>query len=134
MSSGQTSAASLATAAGLARRLGLQPVVLQGEITGFLYGRIWRAVKREAIAQLERGLATAEEIDLACRIGMNMPEGPLRMMDRIGLDVVLAIEEHYATESSDPRDTPPAVLRERVAAGHLGRKTGRGFYDDYGAD
>ena len=112
MTSGQTSAASLATAAGLGRRLVWPPVVLQGEVTGFLYGRIWRAVKREAIAQLERGIATPEEIDLACQIGMNMPDGPLRMMDRIGLDVILAIEEHYAAETGDPRDAPPAVLRD----------------------
>ncbi|MCC6625861.1 MAG: 3-hydroxyacyl-CoA dehydrogenase family protein [Chloroflexi bacterium] len=133
MTCGATSAASLATVAGLAERLGLRPVVLRGEVTGFLYGRIWRAVKREAIAQLERGIATAEEIDLACQIGMNMPDGPLRMMDRIGLDVILAIEEHYAAESGDPRDAPPAIVQTLVAAGHLGRKTGRGFYDDYDA-
>jgi 3-hydroxybutyryl-CoA dehydrogenase len=129
MTCGRTSAASLAAAEGLGRRLGLAAVVLRGEVTGFLYGRIWRAVKREALAQLTRGIASPEEIDLACQIGLNMPEGPLRMMDRIGLDVILAIEEHYYAESGDPSDAPPACLRELVAAGHLGRKTGRGFYD-----
>jgi 3-hydroxybutyryl-CoA dehydrogenase len=103
--------------------------VLRGEVTGFLYGRVWRAVKREALAQLARGVAAPEEIDLACRIGMGMADGPLAMMDQIGLDVVLAIEEHYYSETGDPADAPPALLRELVVAGHLGRKTGRGIYD-----
>jgi 3-hydroxybutyryl-CoA dehydrogenase len=129
MTCGRTSAASLATAEGLGRRLGLAAVVLRGEVTGFLYGRVWRAVKREALAQLARGIAAPEEIDLACRIGLGMADGPLAMMDRIGLDVVLAIEEHYHAETGDPADAPPALLRELVAAGHLGRKTGRGIYD-----
>jgi 3-hydroxybutyryl-CoA dehydrogenase len=128
MSCGRTSPASLAAAEGLGRRLGLYTVVLSGEVTGFLYGRIWRAIKREALAQATRGLASVEAIDTACQIGLGMGEGPLRLMDRIGLDVVLAIEEHYHEESGDPADAPPALLRELVAAGHLGRKTGRGFY------
>lgn len=134
MSCGQTSTESLATTAGVGRRLGMTAVVLRGEVTGFLYGRIWRAIKREALAQLERGIAAADEIDTACRIGLNMPEGPLRMMDRVGLDVILAIEEHYYGETGDPADLPPAILRQLVTRGDLGRKTGRGFYDYTTAD
>jgi 3-hydroxybutyryl-CoA dehydrogenase len=129
MSCGQTSAACLASAAAVGERLGLYTVVLRGEVTGFLYGRIWRAIKRECLAQLARDLASVEAIDTVCQIGLGMPEGPFRRMDRIGLDVVLAIEEHYHAESGDPNDAPPAFLREMVANGHLGRKTGRGFYD-----
>jgi 3-hydroxybutyryl-CoA dehydrogenase len=129
MTCGQTSPASLATAAGLGERLGMITVVLNGEATGFLYGRIWRAIKRECLAQLDRGLADVEAIDTACQVLLNMPEGPFRMMDRIGLDVVLAIEEHYAAESGDPADAPPAFLRAMVARGEVGRKAGRGFYD-----
>jgi 3-hydroxybutyryl-CoA dehydrogenase len=133
MSCGQTTAANLARAAALGEHLGLYTVVLRGEVTGFLYGRIWRAVKRECLSQLARGLASVEAIDMVCAIGLGMPEGPFRRMDRIGLDVILAIEEHYYAESGDPADAPPAFLRQMVADGQLGRKTGRGFYD-YTAD
>lgn len=129
MTCGQTSATSLTTAAGLGRRLGLHTVVVQGEVTGFVFNRVWRAIKRECLAQLARGAASVEDLDAACVIGLGMPEGPFRMMDRVGLDVVLAIEDQCHAETGDPADAPPAFLREMVAAGRLGRKSSRGFYD-----
>ena len=77
---------------------------------------------------LEEGVAGAEDIDTAMTLGYKHPMGPLRTTDVVGLDVRLAIAEHLASELGE-RFEPPAVLRDKVAAGGLGRKTGRGFYD-----
>ena len=76
---------------------------------------------------LQDGVASAEDIDIAMTLGYKHPVGPLRTSDIVGLDVRLAIAEHLARELGE-RFTPPNILREKVAAGHLGRKTGRGFY------
>jgi 3-hydroxybutyryl-CoA dehydrogenase len=94
---------------------------------GFASSRLGVAIALEAMRMLEEGVASAADIDAAMTLGYRHPVGPLRTTDIVGLDVRLAIAEHLERELG-PRFTPPDVLREKVAAGHLGRKTGQGFY------
>jgi 3-hydroxybutyryl-CoA dehydrogenase len=107
---------------------GLIPVIVQGESTGFLYNRIWRAVKRESLRVVAEGHGEPIDIDRLYCLATGATRGPFALMDQVGLDVVLDIERHYASESGDPNDEPPDFLVEMVRAGRLGRKTGRGFY------
>lgn len=94
---------------------------------GFASSRLGVVLALEAMRMLEEGVATAEDIDTAMTLGYRHPVGPLRTTDLVGLDVRLDIAEHLARELG-PRFEPPAVLRDKVAAGKLGRKTGEGFY------
>lgn len=94
---------------------------------GFASSRLGVAIALEAMRMLEEGVASAEDIDTAMELGYKHPVGPLRTTDLVGLDVRLAIAEHLAREVGD-RFAPPSILRELVAAGHLGRKSGQGFY------
>ncbi len=94
---------------------------------GFASSRLGVAIALEAMRMLEEGVASAEDIDTAMELGYKHPAGPLRTTDIVGLDVRLAIAEHLAREVGD-RFAPPSILREKVAAGHLGRKSGQGFY------
>ncbi len=95
---------------------------------GFASSRLGVAIALEAMRMLEEGVASAEDIDTAMTLGYRHPVGPLRTTDLVGLDVRLAIAEHLAREVGT-RFAPPQVLRDKVAAGELGRKSGRGFYD-----
>ena len=95
---------------------------------GFASSRLGVAIALEAMRMLEEGVASAADIDTAMTLGYRHPVGPLRTTDLVGLDVRLAIAEHLAREVG-PRFDPPQILRDKVAAGELGRKTGRGFYD-----
>lgn len=102
---------------------------MQKELPGFLVNRILRALANEAYALLDAGVATFEDIDLACKLGLNHPMGPFQLGDFSGLDIGYnARAERYA-ETGDPADRPPEALARRVERGDLGRKTGRGFYD-----
>ncbi|GAB3256299.1 3-hydroxyacyl-CoA dehydrogenase family protein [Kineosporia babensis] len=94
---------------------------------GFASSRLGLALALEAMRMLESEVASAEDIDTAMTLGYKHPLGPLRTTDVVGLDVRLAIAEHLAAELG-PRFEPPAILREKVAAGQLGRKSGQGFY------
>jgi 3-hydroxybutyryl-CoA dehydrogenase len=98
-----------------------------GDSPGFASSRLGVALALEAIRMLEDGVASAEDVDTAMTLGYRHPVGPLRTTDIVGLDVRLAIAEHLASEVGS-RFEPPQLLRDLVAAGHLGRKTGRGFY------
>ena len=125
----RTSAETLEALTRFARRIGLVPLRVQKESTGFIFNRVWRAIKKEALKVVDSGVASHEDVDRAWMIAYgshNLP--PFALMDRIGLDVVLDIEKHYAWESGDPSDLPPPLLTEKVARGELGQKTGRGFY------
>ncbi|MEU8251038.1 3-hydroxyacyl-CoA dehydrogenase family protein [Nonomuraea sp. NPDC048916] len=95
---------------------------------GFASSRLGVALALEAMRMLEEGVASADDIDTAMTLGYKHPLGPLKTTDVVGLDVRLAIAEHLARELGD-RFEPPSILRELVAAGHLGRKTGKGFYN-----
>ncbi|KAA2252168.1 3-hydroxyacyl-CoA dehydrogenase family protein [Solihabitans fulvus] len=94
---------------------------------GFATSRLGVAVGLEAIRMLQDEVASAEDIDTGMRLGYGWPMGPLRLTDLVGLDVRLAIAEHLAAELG-PRFEPPELLRAKVAAGDLGRKTGQGFF------
>jgi 3-hydroxybutyryl-CoA dehydrogenase len=94
---------------------------------GFASSRLGVALALEAMRMLEEGVAAAEDIDTAMTLGYRHPVGPLRTTDIVGLDVRLAIAKHLERELG-PRFAPPRVLLDKVAAGELGRKTGRGFY------
>jgi 3-hydroxybutyryl-CoA dehydrogenase len=111
-----------------ARSVGLTPLMVQKESTGFLFNRVWRAIKRETLHLVDEGVASVDDVDRAWMILWGMPIGPFGLMDMVGLDVVLDIEQVYHAESGDPRDAPPRLLTDKVAAGELGVKAGRGFY------
>ncbi|MDJ0394782.1 3-hydroxyacyl-CoA dehydrogenase family protein [Rhodococcus sp. G-MC3] len=102
--------------------------VLVNDSPGFATSRLGVSLGLEAIRMLEEGVADAESIDRAMELGYKHPMGPLRSTDLVGLDVRLAIAEHLASTLGD-RFTPPQLLRDTVARGELGRKSGKGFYD-----
>jgi 3-hydroxybutyryl-CoA dehydrogenase len=112
-------------------RFGLEPYHVQRESIGFIFNRIWAAIKREALAVVADGVATPKDVDRIFQSVLRSAEAPFRLMDKVGLDVVLDIEEHYATTKGHASDGPIALLRRYVQEGRLGQKTGRGFYEDY---
>ena len=116
----------VATASGWVRALGKTDVVVQ-DSPGFASSRLGVLLGLEAIRMLEEGVADAEAIDTAMELGYRHPMGPLRSTDLVGLDVRLAIAE-YLHRTLGERFAPPQLLRDKVAAGELGRKTGRGFH------
>jgi 3-hydroxybutyryl-CoA dehydrogenase len=99
---------------------------------GFIVNRLLIPYLFDAIRLYEQGFATREDIDTAIHLGLAHPMGPLTLTDLIGLDTTLSVGEVLLAEFGDARYAPPPMLRRMVAAGHLGRKTGRGFYD-YGS-
>ncbi len=111
-----------------ARTIDLLPLYVQKESTGFIFNRVWRAIKKETLKVVDSGVASFEDVDRAWMTMYHTEVGPFGKMDEIGLDVVKDIEEHYASESNDPSDVPPKILTDRVTRGDLGMKTGRGFY------
>ncbi len=110
-----------------ARLLGKTPVVVS-DMPGFVSNRLLIPMINEAVFALHEGVASAEEIDTVMRLGMNHPMGPLRLADLIGLDVCLQILNVLQGGFGDPKYRPCPLLRQMVAAGRLGRKTGQGFY------
>ena len=110
-----------------ARALGKEPVVV-ADYPGFVANRVLMPMINEAAFALMEGVADAEGIDTVMKLGMNHPMGPLTLADFIGLDVCLSILEVLHEGFGDPRYRPCPLLRRMVAAGHLGRKSGRGFY------
>jgi 3-hydroxybutyryl-CoA dehydrogenase len=104
------------------------PLPVQKEILGFCFNNVWRAVKRQTLYMWAGGFVDFRDIDRAWMVFTGMTYGPFFLMDLVGLDVVLAIETVYFTESGDPKDAPPQALKDKVAKGELGIKSGRGFY------
>jgi len=104
-------------------------VVLARETPGFVINRLLIPLINEAICALQEGVATREDIDAAMKLGANHPMGPLVLADMIGLDVILSIMETLEKGFDDTKYRPSPLLRQMVAAGKLGRKTGTGFYD-----
>lgn len=124
-----TSEETLQATAEVARRMGKTPVLLQKEMPGFLVNRILRAITNEAYFLLENGVASFEDIDLACQLGLNHPMGPFKLSDFSGLDIGYSARREIHERTGRDEDQPPASLARRVERGDLGRKSGRGFYD-----
>ena len=122
----QSSDAAVEATVGLAVRMGKDPIVVKDR-PGFASSRLGIAIGLEAIRMVEEQVASAEDIDKAMTLGYGFPMGPLRLTDLVGLDVRLSIAE-YLTEKLGPRFEPPQLLRNKVAAGELGKKSGAGFY------
>ena len=111
----------------LAERLGKSPITVKNA-PGFVVNRILVPMINEAFFVLAEGLATPEDIDAGMKLGTNQPIGPLALADMIGLDVCLAVMDVYLAEFGDSKYRPCPLLKEYVAAGRLGRKSGRGVY------
>ena len=122
-----TSDETLATAKEFAVALGKTPITVKNS-PGFVVNRILCPMINEAIFCLQEGLATAEDIDAGMKLGTNQPIGPLALADMIGLDIMIAVMNVFYEGFNDPKYRPAPLLKEMVAAGYLGRKTGRGFY------
>jgi 3-hydroxybutyryl-CoA dehydrogenase len=131
MSSGHTDPSIIERLMGVLPRFGLTPFEARRESVGFIYNRIWAAIKRESLAVAAEGVATPQEIDRLFAMVLGTESGPFRMMDRVGLDIALDIENHYAAERPGLPESPRRLLEQYIADGRLGIKSGRGFYDDY---
>ena len=129
MSDGQTDPELLSSLQAILPEYDIHPFVAMRESTGFIFNRVWAAIKRESLQVVAEGVARPEDIDAMFRLNWHMPVGPFQMMDGVGLDVVLDIEDHYAAENPHLPEGPRRLLHEYVDAGKLGRKTGSGFYD-----
>jgi 3-hydroxybutyryl-CoA dehydrogenase len=123
----QTSDDTHAKAEAFAKRIGKVSITAKNS-PGFAVNRILCPMINEAIFALQEGLATAEDIDAGMKLGCNHPIGPLALADLIGLDTMLSVMEVFYEGFNDPKYRPAPLLKEMVAAGRLGRKTGRGFY------
>ncbi|QTD45112.1 3-hydroxybutyryl-CoA dehydrogenase [Ottowia testudinis] len=123
----QTSDATHDAVKALAEKLGKSPITVKNA-PGFVVNRILVPMINEAFFVLSEGLATPEDIDAGMKLGCNHPIGPLALADMVGLDVCLAVMEVYLEQFGDSKYRPCPLLREYVAAGRLGRKTGRGVY------
>jgi 3-hydroxybutyryl-CoA dehydrogenase len=117
---------------GLARRLGKTPVVAPDR-PGFIVNRLLVPYLLDAIRALEEGVGTREDIDAGMKLGCGYPMGPFELLDFVGLDTTYYIANIMFDEFREKRFAPPPLLRRMVLAGHLGRKSGRGFYEYSGA-
>jgi 3-hydroxybutyryl-CoA dehydrogenase len=125
----KTSDEALATARLYAEGVGKTVIVVNRDVAGFVTTRLITALSMEAIRLLESGVASAEDIDVACRLGFGHAMGPLETADLTGVDIMLNATSNVYADTQDEKFAPPELLRRMVAAGDLGRKSGRGFYD-----
>lgn len=112
----------------VARAMGKEPIQVK-DSPGFASSRLGVVLGLEAMRMVEQGVAAPQDIDKALELGYGHPMGPLEVSDLVGLDVRLAIAEHLHSELGDPHYAPPSILRDKVAAGELGKKSGKGFYE-----
>ncbi|RDE15893.1 MAG: 3-hydroxybutyryl-CoA dehydrogenase [Candidatus Thorarchaeota archaeon] len=112
----------------VATKVGKQTVVVK-EAPGFAVNRLLVPALNEAVFAIQEGITTVEDMDLAIKLGLNWPMGPLTLLDFVGLDTALYIADYFVDEFKDSKYRAPALLRKMVRAGWLGRKSGRGFYD-----
>ena len=123
----RAAAAAVERAVAFARALGKEPILVN-DSPGFASSRLGLVLGLEAMRMLEQGVASAEDIDKAMELGYNHPMGPLKLTDLVGLDVRLAIADYLYRTLEEPQFEPPPILRDKVAKGELGKKTGKGFY------
>jgi 3-hydroxybutyryl-CoA dehydrogenase len=110
-------------------KLGKEPVIVKKDTPGFIVNRILVQALNEAVYLVAEGVASAEDVDKACELGLNWPMGPLKLLDYVGIDTALFITEVMVNETGDQKFRPSSLLRQMVRANLLGRKTGQGFYD-----
>ena len=125
----QTSEETIEVAQGWARSVGKETVLVRKDHAGFISNRLYLPMVMEAARMLEAGVASPEDIDKAMRLGFNLPMGPLELADMTGIDVLNNASLAIYEDTGDPKYNPPSLIRRMIAAGLLGRKTGRGFYD-----
>ncbi|MEY8566825.1 3-hydroxyacyl-CoA dehydrogenase family protein [Corynebacteriaceae bacterium 7-707] len=113
----------------VAESLGKQPVLLRKEVPGFVANRLLNALRREAVALYEDGVADFRDIDVAAKTALRHPMGPFELMDMTGLDVVYMIRMAEYEQTGDPESLPAQSVKELYEKGDYGRKTGRGWYD-----
>ena len=123
-----TSKETVKTIEELSIKMGKTPIVVS-DTPGFATSRFIAVLMNEAIHAYAEGIASAEDIDKSMRLGMNHPMGPLQLADFVGLDTLLYVLENLCREYGDPKYRPSLLLRQMVRAGHLGRKSGKGFYN-----
>lgn len=124
----RTSDDTLARAREFAESTGKTCVVVNRDVAGFITTRLLSAFVNEAARLVESGVATAEDVDTACKLGFGHAMGPLATLDLTGIDIMVHAGEAIEAATADPKFAPPEILRRMVAAGALGRKTGQGFY------
>jgi 3-hydroxybutyryl-CoA dehydrogenase len=110
------------------RRVGKEPILVNRDVPGFIINRINLRANVEAMRLVEEGVATVEDIDKGLKLATGRKMGPFETGDMVGLDVTLGALMAIYEETRDPAWFPPAILRRKVRAGHLGRKAGRGWY------
>jgi 3-hydroxybutyryl-CoA dehydrogenase len=128
MSDGETDRGLLDTLLTVLPEFGVYPFEAVRECTGFIFNRVWAAIKRESLAVVAEGVARPEDVDGMFKVNWHMRAGPFELMDQVGLDVVLDIENHYAQEFPYLPQHVRDLLQAYVDAGKLGVKTGEGFY------
>ncbi|MEU6849163.1 3-hydroxyacyl-CoA dehydrogenase family protein [Actinacidiphila alni] len=124
----KTSDDTLARARGFAEEIGKTCIVVNRDVAGFVTTRLISALVVEAVKLYESGVASAEDIDTACKLGFGHAMGPLATADLTGVDILLHAAGNIYTESQDEKFAPPEIMRRMVDAGDLGRKSGNGFY------
>jgi len=124
----KTSDETLAAARSFAEEIGKTCIVVNRDVAGFVTTRLISALVVEAVKLYESGVATAEDIDLACKLGFGHAMGPLATADLTGVDILLHATSNIYTESQDEKFAPPELMRRMVDAGDIGRKSGQGFY------
>jgi 3-hydroxybutyryl-CoA dehydrogenase len=125
----KTSDETLATARAFAEGVGKTCVVVNKDVAGFVTTRLICALAMEAVRLYEAGVASAEDIDTACKLGFGHPMGPLATVDMTGVDILRHATMNIYDETQDEKFFPPELLSRMVSAGDIGRKAGRGFYD-----
>jgi 3-hydroxybutyryl-CoA dehydrogenase len=124
----KTSDATLATARTFAESTGKTCIVVSRDVAGFVTTRLISALVVEAVKLVESGVATAEDVDIACQLGFGHPMGPLATADLTGVDILRNATRNIYVETQDEKFNPPETLNRMVTAGDIGRKSGRGFY------
>ncbi len=124
----KTSDRALEVAREFAEHIGKTCIVVNRDVAGFVTTRLIAALANEAVRLLESGVASAEDIDTACKLGFGHAMGPLATLDLTGVEIMCHASQNIYADSRDSKFAPPELLLRMVAAGDLGRKTGRGFY------
>ncbi len=123
-----TSDETMATSRALGERLG-KKIIVAKDYPGFIVNALYIPYQLDAIRFYQNGMASRQDIDAGMQLGMNHPMGPLTLADFVGLDTILFVADEMYAETKDPRYAAPPLLRRMVVAGHLGRKSGKGFYE-----